>query len=709
MTAIGAATSRVDAWAKVTGRAAFAADVDLEGRVFGWMVQATVGRGSIRSITAPDLPGVLTVITHENAVRLGEVSEEITRGAGDLVETPPLQSPRVAYRGQVVALVVAETLEQARAGAEAVVIEYTEEPHDVVLATDHPGLYTPDRVYRNLPGTTHRGDVDAGYAEARFRVDAVYETPPQHHSPLEPHAATAVWNGGELTVHHSNQGVSWVAPTMAALFGLDERDVRILAPHVGGGFGGKGRADAPAILAGMAAKSTGRPVTVMATRQQMFAFLGYRTPTIQRVRAGADELGRLTALEHTAYSQTSRAHEFAQRTAAISRSVYASPNIRTAHHLVALDVPTPCWMRAPGEAPGSFALECAIDELAAEAGIDPVALRIRNDTDIEPETGLVFTSRHLAECLRRGAELFGWDRRDPAPGTRRDGRWLVGSGVAASSYHARAVPSTATATAYPDGTFAVNIAAADIGTGARTVLRQVAADALATAPDNVVLRIADSRFGKAMIAGGSMGTASWSWAIQKAASLLRERISGTPGTEVSVTANTAEDIAALDASYVGFSFGAQFAEVRVDVDTGEIRVPRMTGVFAAGRVVNPTTARSQIVGAMTMGIGMALHEASVLDVRFGGFLTQDLASYHVPSHADVGRLEVDWIHEVDERVNPLGIKGLGEVGIVGTAAAVANAVWHATGVRLRSLPLVPAKVLPALRARPGMEPTCPHQ
>jgi xanthine dehydrogenase YagR molybdenum-binding subunit len=691
-TAVGAPMSRVEAVEKVTGTARYAAEFHLDRRAYGWIVQATVASGSVRSITVPPLPGVLHLISHENAPRL--VDDAVPR---DLFEAAPLQHPDVAYRGQPIALLVAETLEQARAAAAAARIDYAERPHDVVLTADHPRMYTPEKLNGNFATATDTGDVETGLAAAAFRVDETYQTPAEHHAQLEPHAATAAWDGGALTVYHSNQGVSWVAPTLAGLFQLDQRDVRVLSDHVGGGFGGKGRADAAAVLAALAARVADRPVTVVATRQQMFDFLGYRTPTIQRVSLGADETGRLTALDHTAYGQTSRVLEFAQRTAAISRSMYRAANARTLHRIVALDVPTPCWMRAPGETPGSFALESAMDELAIAAAMDPVELRIKNDTDRELEAGLRFTSRSLVECLREGAARFGWSERDPAPGVRRDGRWLVGTGVAASNYHASSRPATATATAHPDGGFTVDIAAADIGTGARTVLRQVAADELGTVPDRVHLRIGDNSFGPSWIAGSSMGTASWSWAVWKACRTLRERIATTPDEDVSVRVDTAEDVAAMEAAYARHAFGAQFAEVRVDVDTGEIRVPRMVGVFAAGRIVNPTTARSQIVGAMTMGIGMALHEESITDERFGGFVNHDLASYHIPVNADIAELDVAWIDEVDELVNPLGIKGVGEIGIVGTAAAIANAVWHATGARFRSLPLTPDKVGPALR------------
>jgi xanthine dehydrogenase YagR molybdenum-binding subunit len=689
--AIGTATRRDDAVAKVTGEAQYAGEIPLTGRAYGWIVQARVAKGRIAAIdtdAARNLPGVLDVLTARNAPRVQQVDD---------AETMLLQDDAVHYRGQVVAAVIAESLEHARQAADELTVRYDRAPHDVDFRADHPGMYTPDKVNPNFPSRTNTGDVDAALAQAAHVVDATYRTPAEHNNPMEPHTATAVWDEDRLTVYDSSQGVASVRPTLARLFGLEPDAVRVLSQYVGGGFGSKGSVRPPTVLAAMAARLVGRPVTVAATRQQMWAFVGYRTPTIQRMRLGADASGHLVAVEHTASSQTSRIMEFAEQTAVITRTMYATPNVRTAHRLVALDVPTPRWMRAPGEAPGSFALESAMDELAEATGIDPVELRIRNDTDHEPEGGARFTSRSLVACLRAGAARFGWADRDPVPGRRRDGRWLVGSGVASATYPARSAPSTATATAHPDGSFTVSVAAADIGTGARTALRQVAADQLGVDPARVRVLIADSDFGPAMIAGGSMGTASWGWAILKACAALRGRIAATPDQDVSATADTADDIEALEA-YARHAFGAHFAEVRVDVDSGEIRVPRMVSVFAAGRIVNPTTARSQFLGGVTMGIGMALHEQSVLDPQFGDFVNHDLAGYHVPVSADIGELEIDWVDETDELVNPLGIKGIGEIGIVGAAAAVANAVWHATGTRQRDLPLTPDRIQPTLCA-----------
>jgi xanthine dehydrogenase YagR molybdenum-binding subunit len=412
----------------------------------------------------------------------------------------------------------------------------------------------------------------------------------------------------------------------------------------------------------------------------MFSVVGYRTPTIQRVRLGAGADGRLTAIEHSSIEQTSRLTEFTEEATAVSGTVYAAPNRRTRQRLVRLDVPTPTWMRSPGETPGMFALESAVDELALAAGIDPVELRIRNDADVHPVDGRPFSSRNLVACLREGAERFGWADRDPRPGVRRDGRWLVGTGVAASTYPVYRSPSSASARAEDDGSYVVRIAAADIGTGARTALTQIAADALHVAVECVRVEIGDSALPRAPWAGGSTGTASWGTAVVEACRALRE--SG----ETEVTVDT-EVVSHADSPFSSHAFGAQFCEARVDADTGEVRVPRLLGVFAVGRVVNPLTARSQLVGGMTMGLSMALHEEGVMDLEFGDYLNHDLAGYHIAACADVQDIDAVWVDDDDPHINPMGAKGIGEIGIVGTAAAVANAVHHATGIRVRDLPV----------------------
>ncbi|TPQ16747.1 xanthine dehydrogenase family protein molybdopterin-binding subunit [Streptomyces sporangiiformans] len=696
---VGTAHTRVEGRDKVTGAARYAAEIPFDELAHGWLVVSTIARGRIRSLeTAPvlEMTGVLTVLHHHNAPR---VDSDYVGMLGTPDPTAAVfQHDRVPHMGWPVALVVAETPEQAREAAEALVVRYEEEPHDVAFSGERPDAYAAEG---HMPAVTEKGDLDSELAASAVVVDAEYTTPEEHHSPMEPHAATARWDGGRLEVLDSNQGTTWVQGELAKMFSLDPDSVRVRSEHVGGGFGSKGLR-AHQVAAVMAATALQRPVRVVLTRRQMFSLTGYRSPTTQRIRLGADADGRLRALEHRSLSLTSTVHEFVEPSAGVARVMYDADAHHTANRLVRLDVPTPTWMRAPGEAPGSFALEAALDELAEKCGIDPIELRARNKPERGPVSGLPFSTHNLLACFQEGARRFGWADRDPRPGLRRNGRWLLGTGTAAASFGAGAMPSTAVVTAEADGTFTVRIAAADIGTGARTALTLVAADALEVTPDRVHVRIGDSDFGPAMIAGGSMGTRSWAWAVTAAAAELRERLTlgtGIPPEGITVRSDTSAAIGAL-AQKERHSFGAQFAEVAVDVTTGEVRVRRMLGIFAAGRIVNPLTARSQFVGGMTWGISMALHEEAVRDQASGGHYGADLAGYHVAAHADVPHIEADWVDDPDPD-DPVGIKGIGEVGIVGAAAAIANAVWHATGVRHRHLPIRPDRVLPAGAAAEG--------
>ncbi|MFE9057597.1 xanthine dehydrogenase family protein molybdopterin-binding subunit [Streptomyces mutabilis] len=700
--AVGTAHTRVEGRDKVTGAARYAGEVPFADLAHGWLALSTVTRGRVRSIDTDavlGMPGVLAVLHHGNAPRVD------TDYIG-LLGIPPdptaavFQDDRVPHAGWPVALVVAETPEQAREAAEALVVTYDEEPHDTALTSDHPGAYPADG---HMPAETEKGDLAASLAASAVVVDEEYTTPEEHHSMMEPHAATALWDGGRLEVIDSNQGATWVQTELAKMFSLDESAVRVRSEHIGGGFGSKGLR-AHQVSAVMAATVLHRPVRVVMTRRQMFSLAGYRSPTAQRVRLGADADGRLRALDHRSLNQTSTVYEFVEPGAGVARVMYDADAHRTANHVVRLDVPSPTFMRAPGEAPGSFAIEAALDELAERCGVDPIELRLRNEPEAGPVSGLPFSSRNLAACFREGARRFGWAERDPRPGIRRDGRWLLGTGTAAASFGAGAGPSTALLTAEADGTFTVRIAAADLGTGARTALTLVAADALEVTPERVRVRIGDSDFGPAMIAGGSMGTRSWAWAITEAARDLRERLAlGTtvPPEGITVRSDTTAALGAL-AQKERHSFGAQFAEVAVDTATGEVRVRRMLGIFAAGRIVNPLTARNQLVGGMIWGISMALHEEAVRDRATGGLYAPDLAGYHVATHADVGDIHADWVDDHDPD-DPVGIKGVGEIGIVGAAAAVANAVWHATGVRHRSLPIRPDRVLSATAPTAGGE------
>ncbi|MGW7353465.1 xanthine dehydrogenase family protein molybdopterin-binding subunit [Streptomyces sp. NPDC054784] len=710
--AVGTPLPRLDGHAKVTGTAPYAYEQrpDDAHPLHAHPVLATVARGRVRAVRTDDAAaaeGVVAVLTHRNAGPLPDLD-----GARD-GELAVLQSDAVAFRGQCVAVVVAGTPETARHAASLVRVEYDEEPHDTELRADSPSLYAPEQVNPTFATDTDEGDVDAALAAAAVTVDRTYRTPMEHNAPMEPHTAVAVWEprtegadaegaeaegakgneGVRLTLYASTQGVHTVRTTLAPLFGLRPEQVRVVAPHVGGGFGSKGMPHAHDVLAVLCARAVpGRAVKLALTRQQTFPLAGHRTPTIQRLRLGADADGRLTAIAHEVVEHTSTVKEFAEQTAVGTRLMYAAPHRRTRHRLAALDVPVPSWMRAPGEAPGLFALEAAMDELAAAVGLDPIELRLRNDPPVDPESGKPWSGRHLAECLREGARRFGRPGGCAAPGSRvEDGEW-VGTGVAASTYPYYAFPGSEALVRYDGGgRWTVRIGAADLGTGSRTALTQIAADALRQPVDAVTVELGDTELPSATVAGGSSGTASWGSAVVAAADAFRAEHGHDPAPGARASAGTPED---PDAErYARHSFGAQFAEVRVDVDTGEVRVPRMLGVFSVGRVVNPRTARSQFVGGMTMGLSMALHEEGVLDHRTGHTVNHDLAGYHVAAHADVCDVEAVWLDEVDPHVNAMGARGIGEIGIVGAAAAVVNAVHDATGVRVRELPVTPDKLL----------------
>ncbi|MEV6833016.1 xanthine dehydrogenase family protein molybdopterin-binding subunit [Streptomyces sp. NPDC051133] len=693
VTALGASAERREGRQKVAGAARYAGEYALPGRAHAWPVPAAVARGRVTGVdtsAALALPGVLAVLTPDDAPRLAE-PEDATLAV--------LQGPDVPHRGWCVALVVAETLETARAAARAVRVGYAVQEHDVTLTPGHPDGYEPEEANAGFPGRVERGDPEAAFASAEVRVDAEYRVPPLHNHPMEPHTSTAQWDGDRLTVYTSSQGGGTVRSVLAQMFEVPEERVTVVSEHVGGGFGCKGTPRVDVVLATMAARRTGRPVTVAYPRRYLPTTVGHRAPTLQRLRLGASADGRLTALLHEATTHTSRVTEFVEQAAVPSRVMYRTPALLSTHRVVPLDVPTPSWMRAPGEAPGMYALESAMDELADALGIDPVELRVRNEPDRDPGDGQPFSSRHLVECLREGARRFGWSGRDPRPGTRREGPWLLGTGVAAATYPASAVPATASAHALPDGTFVARINATDIGTGARTVLAQIAADALGAPLDRVRTEIGHSDLPSAWLAGGSTGTASWGWAVHDACAELASRLAAhtgpLPADGLTAFADTAGR-ADADSPYARHAFGAHFAEVAVDTVTGEIRVRRLLGIYAAGHILNARTARSQFTGGMTMGLGMALTENSTMDPAFGDFTEADLASYHVPAHADVPAIEADWIDEDDPHLNPMGSKGIGEIGIVGTAAALGNAVHHATGIRFRELPLTPDRILTGL-------------
>ncbi|MBM0274325.1 xanthine dehydrogenase family protein molybdopterin-binding subunit [Micromonospora tarensis] len=694
--AMGQALDRLDGADKVRGLARYAFEHPVDHPAYLFPVQSTVAVGRITGIDcsqASGQPGVLAVLTYHNAPRLSTEDGELR----------VLQSDEVAFRGQIVAAVIAETSEIARHAASLVRVDYEGRTHNVDLRAEVPGhrehLRVPNEVLPLFPMDTAEGDVDAAMASAAVRVDEVYSTPWYTHNALEPHTTIACWTEEGCTLHLSTQGVTGIQAGVAQAFRLDPSQVRVISPHVGGAFGSKVYPRADVVLAAMAARSVpGRPVKFALTRQQTFSLTGYRPPTIQRVRLGAGSDGRLTAIDHRSIEQTSKLKEFAEHSTRATPSMYAAPNRGTQQWVAELDVPTPTIMRAPGEASGMFALESAMDELAIACGLDPIELRIRNEPDTHPQFHLPFSSRNLITCLREGARRFGWEQRDPTPRARREGGWLIGTGVAAATYPVLRLPgSKATIRADANGRYAVLIAAVDIGTGTRTALTQVAADALQADVEQIDLRLGDTAYPPAAEEGASAGITSWGAAICAAADQLRQRLAtehgGTvPADGLEITADTPEN--EYLKQYAMHSFGAQFAEVRVHEETGEIRVPRQLGVFACGRIVNPKTARSQLLGGMAWGLSMSLHEQSVLDLRFGHVVNHDLAQYHISSNADIGAVEVHWIEEDDPYVNPMGTKGVGEIGIVGVAAAIANAVYHATGIRIRDLPITLDKLLP---------------
>lgn len=684
----GTAHTRIEGPAKVTGNAVYAYEQDTVAPLHLCGVGATIARGRVRAVdtaAAAAVPGVVAVLTADTAPRLDD---------GASTEQAVLQTRAVHHRGQYVAAVLAETAEAAREAAGAVVVTYDAE--DAVTAFDPASsqAYTPEVVVA-FPPDTRTGDPETAFAQAPVRIDATYRTPIEYHHPMEPHSTVACWDGRHLTLFEASQSVWDARRQVAALFGIGDDDVTVVSPHVGGGFGTKGALHAGSVLAVLAARAVpGRSVKLSLTRREMTDTTGYRPATVQRVRLGAGTDGRLHSLGHDVVEAGARMAEFGEPTAVISRHLYAAPHRRTSHRVVPLDLSTPTYMRAPGEAPGSFGAESAIDELAVALEIDPVELRIRNEPDVDPDTGRPFSSRNLVACLRRGADRFGWADRDPRPRTRLVDGWWHGTGVAAAFFPTFAMPGSAAAIRYSvDGTpgggapgrYRVDIAASDIGQGARTVLTQIAAEALGVPPAQVDLNLGDTGLPHATMAGGSAGTASWATAIVEAADRFRDKWGTDPedGAEADGVAGHNPAMA----EYAMGAHGAHFVEVAVHADTGEIRVPRMLGVFAAGRILNPLTARSQFLGGMVWGLSMALHEEGIVDPARGHVVNHDLAGYHVAANADVGDIDAEWVDEHDPLVNPVGAKGIGEIGIVGVAAAVANAAHHATGVRVRSLPI----------------------
>ena len=736
---IGEPLDRVDGRLKVTGGARYAAEYQIPDLVHAVLVTSSIARGRIRSMdtaTAERAPGVLKVLTPFNAPRLPGAPQPgphqgaqgpAARGAVSLRIPTLLQDDVVRYNGQPIGLVVADTFERALEAAALVRASYAAEPPTLAMA--HAPLNPPESVHPlGGPRTTTRGDVERGLREAVVTVDHTYTTPLENHNPMEVHSTIAAWDGDALTLYESTQGIFSVRNSVARYLGIPPERVRVVSYFTGGGFGSKGGAWSHETLAALAARTVGRPVKLVLTRRQMFGPVGGRPITQQRATLGAARDGRLTAIRHHSTSSTSTIEDWVEPALSQTRILYACPNLDAQYDLKRMNVGSPTFMRAPGESTGTFALESAMDELAYALKLDPVELRLRNYAETDPDSGHPWSSKKLRECYASAAERFGWSRRNPAPRSMRDGRWLVGWGMATATYPARTAQAGSEARMLPDGRVQVRAGTQEIGTGTYTVMTQIAADALGVAPDRVRFELGTTDMPETPASTGSVTAASTGSAVHDAAMALRQKLvqlavadgasplHGASPDDVRVAdgrmslasdGSRGEHYAALLArnggqpvevsitnrpgtearEYAMHSFGAVFTEVRVDPDLGLVRVPRVVTAHAIGTVLNAKTARSQIVGGVVWGIGMALEEETLIDPRSGRYVNADLAEYHVPVNADVGTIDVAFVPEPDAHVNVVGVKGAGEIGITGVAASIANAVYHATGIRVRELPI----------------------
>ncbi|MBS0546397.1 MAG: xanthine dehydrogenase family protein molybdopterin-binding subunit [Proteobacteria bacterium] len=695
-TVIGMPIDRIDGPAKVTGKAIYAADVGADKPVFGAIATATIAYGSIKSIDASEArrqPGVLLVWTHENAPAqapwVPKAEDPFAR------PKPQLDSKKIQYYGQPVALVVATTFEAAREAA--ALIDVTYEKGEGVFDLENAGkdTKTPKQDNVGKPAASKVGDVDMAMRTGFVSVDETYKTPYQNHNQMEPHASTAIWDGDKLTVHCAVQLVESAHACIATTLKLPPEKVEIVAEFIGGGFGGKLPVYGDAILAGLAARELKRPVRVVLTRQQMAHVTTHRGASVQRVRLAAQRDGTLTAIAHESLAQTARADDFVEPIVASTRSLYAAPNRFTQQRTAVLDLPIPGSMRAPGEAIGLLALEQAIDELAVKLDMDPIALRLKNEPKDDPEKHIPFSTRNLVACLQQGADRFGWNKRNPKPGANRQGQWLVGMGVAAAIRGNFLRKAEAKVTMTSAKTATVEMDMTDIGTGSYTIFAQIAAETLDIPVEAVTVKLGHSSYPDTPGSGGSFGASSCGAALLDACQKLKARLDkgeGPQGLTAMGKAAPGDDYK----KYAQFAYGAHFAEVGVDADTGEVRLRRMLGVFDAGRILNAKTARSQLIGGMIWGVSSALYEEQPLDLRFGSFMSVDLANYHVPVHADIPSVEAATLKEFDRHANALGSKGVGELGICGAGAAVANAVYNACGARVREYPITVDKILPAL-------------
>ena len=718
---MGQPVPRYDARAKVTGTAMYAADAPQSDVAYAFLVTSGIAKGSIKSIdvrAAKALPGVLDVLTHETMADAVKHVAFFSDGGPASNTVVPLSSPRIEYGGQTVAVVIANTYETARDAAHRVTVDYAIDKPSATF--DSPGTVDHELATQNKKHEDPKvGDFAAAFATAPVTIEASYSTPTQHHNPIELFATTATWDGPNLTIHEPSQNVYGIKNGLAAQLRIDPSRIRVVSPFIGGAFGSKGSLTQRTAIVAVAAKRLNRPVKLVATREQGFTIATYRAETRHTVKLGAGRDGKLQALSHDGFEVTSRPDPYAVAGTDASTRMYACPNIASNVTIVRADRSTPGFMRAPAETPYFFALESAMDELAVALDMDPVQLRRVNETQKEPIKGLPFTSRSLVQCFDQASEAFGWSKRIAKPGSMRDGDWLVGWGCATSAYPTSMAPASARVRLLPDGTARVETASHEIGTGIYTVTAQIAAERLGLPVEKVTVALGDTNWPPAPVAGGSITTASVCSVVAQACDAIRAKLSNETAHAADLVEalnkrglGAIEEYAewvphgakegAMQALYKGaaqpiggaklpdrmqFAFGAQFVEVRVHAQTREIRVPRIVGAFAAGRIMNTRTARSQYMGGMIWGIGSALHEQTEIDGNAARYVNTNLADYSIPVNADVVDVEVILVPEEDKLVNPLGIKGIGEIGIVGTSAAIANAVYHATGQRLRDLPL----------------------
>ncbi|MGB6538749.1 MAG: aldehyde oxidoreductase molybdenum-binding subunit PaoC [Xanthobacteraceae bacterium] len=711
---VGRPTDRIDGPLKTTGTARYAYEWhdEVANAAYGYVVGAAVAKGRIASIDPAEAraaPGVLAIVTAENAGKLGK---------GEWNTAKLLGGPQIEHYHQAIAVVVAETFEQARAAAFLLRVDYVPAKGAFDLASAMQAAIAPEPGIGGPPDT-RAGDFARAFAAAPCKLDATYTTPDQSHAMMEPHASIAAWDGDKLTVWTSNQMIDWGTGDMAKTLGIAKKKVRLISPYIGGGFGGKLFLRADALLAALGARAARRPVKVALPRPLMINNTTHRPATIQRIRIGANSDGIITAIGHQSWSGDLPGGG-PETAVSQTRLLYAGANRMTAMRLAVLDLPEGNAMRAPGEASGMMALEIAIDEIAEKLNLDPVEFRVRNDTQVDPEQpGRPFSQRQLVECLHIGAERFGWAKRNPQPGKTRDGRWLLGMGVAAAFRNNLLAPSAARVRLDKSGTVTVETDMTDIGTGSYTIIAQTAAEMMGVPLEKVTVRLGDSAFPTSCGSGGQFGANNSTSGVYAACVKLREAItrklgfnsadavfadsqvrSGNRSVALAAAAGesglSAEDTIEygdLDKTYQQSTFGAHFVEIGVDAATAEIRVRRMLAVCAAGRILNPKSARSQVIGAMTMGAGAALMEELAIDKRAGCFVNHDLASYEVPVHADIPHQDVIFLDETDPISSPMKAKGIAELGICGVAAAIANAIYNATGVRVRDYPITLDKLL----------------